>query len=163
MLVMDPSSVLDVDEAIIAVDVLQLQNGTELRIANNVKYLTILARRITIGDNTSITWESVVPPSRGLPDPATSDDGTSHQRTSVCVHSSMYSDYGGAGAPGVTGDPGYAGDAAPTVEIWSLDAVRLPAVRPQGRRRRHRPARWRRWRRWRRGQRGALTSEVLEV
>ena len=58
MLVMDPSSVLDVDEAIIAVDVLQLQDGTELRIANNVKYLTILARRITIGDNTSITWES---------------------------------------------------------------------------------------------------------
>ena len=132
MLVMDPSSVLDVDEAIIAVDVLQLQNGTELRIANNVKYLTILARRITIGDNTSITWESVVPPSRGLPDPATSDDGTSHQRTSVCVHSSMYSDYGGAGAPGVIGDPGYAGDAAPTVEIWSLDAVRLPAFALKG-------------------------------
>ena len=44
MLVMNPSAVLDVDEAIIAVDLLQLQDGTELRIANNVKYLTILAR-----------------------------------------------------------------------------------------------------------------------
>ncbi len=124
-LVMNPAPTLAVDEAIIAVDELQLQDGTELLIANNVKYLTILANRITVGVDTAITWDSIVPPARGLPGTAAAD-GTSHARTSPCEHSWYYASDGGPGAPGRDGDSGYLGDAAPTVEIWSLDAVALP-------------------------------------
>jgi IPT/TIG domain len=130
---MNPSAVLDVDEAIIAVDLLQLQDGTELRIANNVKYLTILARSITIGDNTSITWESLVPPDPGMPVPLVDGTGTSHSRTQVCAHSTYYAADGGAGddypTASATGNPG---DDAPTVEIWSLDAVALPTFELKG-------------------------------
>ena len=133
MLVMNPSAVLDVDEAIIAVDLLQLQDGTELRIANNVKYLTILARSITIGDNTSITWESTVPASPGLPAPLVDGTGTSHSRTQVCAHSTYYAADGGAGDDYPTAsETGYPGDDAPTVEVWSLDAVALPKFELKG-------------------------------
>ena len=124
-LVMNPSPTLAVDEAIIAVDELALQDGTELLIASTVKYLTILANRITVGTGTRITWDPVMPAARGLPGGA-ADNGLSHQRTSPCDHSWYYASDGGSGEDGRDGDTGYQGDFAPTVEIWSVDAAALP-------------------------------------
>ncbi len=130
-LVMHPSSVLLADEAIIAVDELQLQDGTELLIANEVKYLTILANRITVGDGASITWEARLQPDR-LPSGDQPTPGSSHARTAPCDHSWFYATDGGAGGDGRKGDQGFFGDDAPTVEIWTIDAVALPAFELNG-------------------------------
>lgn len=130
-LVMALSPVLDVDEAIIVAEELQLQDGTQLLLANEVKYLTILAQRITIGDGTEIIWESRPPASRGLPDGAPVD-GTSHARTSLCDHSWYFAADGGDGGEGSPVDAGYPGDGAPTVEVWALDTSALPAFGLKG-------------------------------
>jgi hypothetical protein len=129
-LVMMSTPVLLADEAIIAVDELQLQDWTELLIANNVRYLTILATKITTGDNTVITWEATLPADRGLSERAS--DGMSHPRTSECSHSAFTADDGGGGGPGEHGETGYRGDDAPTVEIWALDVSRLPEFALKG-------------------------------
>lgn len=129
-LVMLPSLVLDADEALILAEDLQLQDGMELRIANHVKYLTILAMRITTGAGARITWADAPAPARGTLPPAA--DGFSFQPTIETSASSFTSPSGGNVHPAPGGAAGFGGDDAPTVEIWALEAGRLPAVELQG-------------------------------
>jgi hypothetical protein len=129
-LVMASSDVLLADEALIVAEELQFQDGMTLLIANNVRYLTIIAQRIAVGTGTRITWEPVVPPNRdALP---AGSDGTSYLRSIETGLSSFNSPDGGDGWPGGTGDTGFAGDDGPTLEIWGLDVGALPAIELEG-------------------------------
>ncbi|MBX9245265.1 IPT/TIG domain-containing protein [Actinotalea ferrariae] len=117
---------LDVGEAIIPVEHLQLQDGTELRLAREVRHLTILAMRMTVGSSCSITWDAPVreQPARG----PSAAHGVSHSRSTVTAASGYYAQSGGDGGDGTTGATGFAGETAPTVEIWCLDANLLPDI-----------------------------------
>ena len=129
-LVMASSDVLLADEALIVAEELQFQDGMTLLITDNVRYLTIIAQRITVGSGATITWEPVVPSNRGaLPAGA---DGTSYQRSIETSVSSFNSPDGTDGWSGGNGATGFAGDDGPTVEIWGLDVVALPAIELQG-------------------------------
>ena len=129
-LVMMSASTLAVDEAIIVAKHLQLQDGTQIVIANNVKYLTIIAQRITVGTDVTITWESAAAPSRGTAEDGS--DGTSYLWYTSSTESAFNSPNGGDGGDGDDGDQGYPGDDAPTLEIWGLDVTRLPEIDLQG-------------------------------
>jgi hypothetical protein len=129
-LVMSSSDVLLADEALIVAEDLQLQDEMTLLIANNVRYLTILAQRISVGVNASIAWLPAVPPNRGAL--LAGQDGASYQRSIETSVSSFNSPDGGDGWSGGNGATGFAGDDAPTVEIWGLDVGALPAIELQG-------------------------------
>jgi IPT/TIG domain len=123
-LAMTPNPVLDIDEAIIAAEHIQLQDGTELRLDPQVRYLTILALRLTTGTGCRITWQPAVRAAKegaGAKGPATSYDP--FNETSV---SDYHSPDGGDGEPGDPGETGASGESGPTVELWCLDANRLP-------------------------------------
>lgn len=124
------SPVLLVDEALMVGDELQFQDGTELIIANHVKYLTIIAQRITVGSDVTISWVPAPAPARGAADAGT--NGTNHQRSTETSVSAYHSPSGGDGGSGDPGDPGYPGDDAPTLEVWGLDVTSLPAIELQG-------------------------------
>lgn len=129
-LVMTSASTLAVDEALIVAEHLQLQDGADLVIDSAVRYLTILAQRITVGADVTITWHDVGTPGRGaLP---AADNGTSFDPNTETSASAFTSPDGGDGWPGGTGERGFAGTDAPTVEIWGLDVTRLPELALRG-------------------------------
>ncbi len=129
-LVMMPTTVLDIDEAIWVADDIQLQDGAEIVIAPSVKYLTIIAKKITVGSGVTITWTSTPAPSRGTAD--VGSYGLSYPPYTSSSESAFNSPNGGDGGDGENGDQGYAGDDAPTLEIWGLEVTELPAINLQG-------------------------------
>lgn len=124
------SPVLLQDEAILIADEIQFQDGMTLVISSEVKYLTIIAQRITVGDDVTISWESAAAATRGRAENGT--DGSSYSAYVQSAQSAFNSPDGGDGQDGDDGDPGYPGDDAPTLEIWALQMARLPAIELQG-------------------------------
>ena len=125
-LAMKPSSVLDADEAIIVAEDMQFQDGMELVIGSDVKYLTIIVQTLTVGSGVTVRWEPATPPARGTAKPV--DNGAGFPPHASSAVSAYHSPAGSDGEPGRGGDEGYAGDEAPTLEIWSLALSALPTI-----------------------------------
>jgi hypothetical protein len=124
---------LRVDEAILVASELHLQDDLALVITESVKYLTIVADRIVVGDDAAITWEPrhTIEEKTPLAQPAGAD-GRSFSPHVETADSAQNSPSGGDGADGEKGRNGNAGEQAPTVEIWSLDVNRLPDMDLRG-------------------------------
>ena len=129
-LAMRSSSEIAPDEAIIVAEHLQLQDGTQLVVAEGIKYLTIIAQNLRVGHGVTVSWEAADASERGAA--GRGSKGTSFPPYTTSASSKLHSPSGGSGQDGEDGDPGYPGDDAPTVEIWALQATSLPDFGLQG-------------------------------
>ncbi len=125
-----PGSVLDVDEAIMPATEFVLADDTELRLAPEIRHLTILAVSMDVGRRCTVTWQ---PATRQPRDRAVNGaTAKSYSPTDQTSASAYYSPAGGDGGPGEPGAKGDTGQDGPTVEIWALQANRLPTFHLAG-------------------------------
>ena len=126
----EPSVVINVDEAIMVFETMALEDDTVILLDPVVRHLTILAMQLTVGRNCSIEWQPATrtkPAARGR-----GADGQSYLPAEQTSASALHSPDGGNGADGPTGHTGDRGEAAPTVEIWALEANRMPDFHLRG-------------------------------
>jgi lysophospholipase L1-like esterase len=102
-------------------DTIEFANDTQIILDENVRFLVIIATKIIVGTNVSLTYkEKTASPPSPPPKAATGDGGAFP---------------GGTGCEGAAGDPGLpigTPPAAPEVEIWTLELNRLPSIYLKG-------------------------------
>lgn len=130
-LVMNQSPMLLIDEFILVADDLQLQDGTVLVIANGVKYVTILARNLTVGADVWIEWEAATMADRA-PRENVKVAEPSYDWSTETSDSAYRSPAGGDGGHGHLGHVGLIGDPAPSLDLWALTINALPEIQLMG-------------------------------
>jgi len=105
-----------------AADWIKIEDDTQVILMQPNSYLVIIANRITIGKNVTITWEMpqrTVPikPSYIPPPPATPPKSTYMKGTP-----------GRPGRKGTDGGPGHNGTDGPEIEIWTLKMTGTPDI-----------------------------------
>jgi lysophospholipase L1-like esterase len=102
-----------------------LTDGTTVVLAANVKSLVIIAQKLTIGKNVTISWErlaatpALVPTKPGTPADYPQAGGVVSER-------GLNGTSGFAGAKGASGQP------APELEMWFLESTGFPAIDLRG-------------------------------
>lgn len=125
-----PSVVLDADTAIWPHKELRLADDTVILLDPSVRHFTILAMELRVGRNCSIQWQPATrekPAVRGR-----GADGESYLPFEQTTASAEHSPDGEDGADGATGHTGDRGEGGPTVEIWALEANRIPDLLLRG-------------------------------
>jgi lysophospholipase L1-like esterase len=102
-----------------------LTDDTTVVLAANVKALVIIAQKLTIGKNVSISWEHLPATAALIP----TKPGTPADYPQA---SSVGSERGLDGASGYVGAQGTSGQPAPELELWFLESTGFPAIDMRG-------------------------------
>ncbi|MDQ0111297.1 IPT/TIG domain-containing protein [Paenibacillus harenae] len=109
-----------VDSAYWAASEVYLVNGTNIVLKYPLRNLIIIAEKLTVEENVTISWERpyrTAPPQKN-PAPRTPDEAP--------MSTTLVGIPGTPGEPGWTGDRGYDGARAPELEVWVLEMTGRP-------------------------------------
>lgn len=112
--IFDAPTTLPLNKAYWAATSIEIADDTTIILQQPHRFLVMIAPKINIGKNVTITWQQEI---KRAPDPPQTPSPPPPAPNST----SKYAYHGEEGNEGSTGGPGPSGDLGPEIEIWTLN------------------------------------------